>query len=102
MKIAFKKINCSWFIALSMLAILVIAACNIWQLYHGHCEFSDFLKIPTIGGMLIAANLVAGLIFFVVKCRSKTKSVGNSCVDCSAGLRDAWVFCPNCGGERLH
>ena len=100
MRIEFRKYKCSWFLAFSLAAILAIVACNIWVLCCGRCVLNDYLRIPTIGWMLIVANLVAGLIFFAVKRRNGTKSGGGACCDCHIVLRDTWVYCPNCGGER--
>jgi hypothetical protein len=100
MKIRFRKHKCSWFLAFSLAAILAIVACNVWLFCCGRCSLNDYLQIPTIGWMLISANLVAGLVLFVVKRRNQTKPGGDFCCDCCIVLRGTWVYCPNCGGER--
>jgi hypothetical protein len=100
MKITFKKYKFSWFVVFCLTAIAAIIACNLWSLFHGHCVVNDFLRIPPIGWVLILSNIVAGLILYVVKHRKETKRSGDFCVICHTGLRDVWVYCPHCGGER--
>jgi hypothetical protein len=100
MRILFRKYKYSWFIICCIAAIMAILACNLWSLYWGHCVINDFLRVPLIGWALIGANLVAGIVFFSVKCRKHTKHEGSFCALCHVGLRDAWVYCPNCGNEQ--
>jgi len=94
--------NCkySWFLIFCLAIILVIVACNFWLLCFDRYVLSDYLKIPVIGWLLIIANLVAGLILFSVKRRNDTSFGGLFCRGCQAVLRDTWVYCPNCGGDR--
>jgi hypothetical protein len=102
MKIRFRKHKCSWFFVFLLASILAIVACNAWQFCCGGCSLSDYLRIPTIGWVLIAANLFAGLILFGVR-RVNCKKLGEDfCCECRIHLRDTWLYCPNCGGERSH
>ena len=102
MKISFRGHKCSWFMVFCLTAILAIVSCNVWMLCDGYSVLNDYLKIPTIGWMLIVANLIAGLVFFTVK-RSNNNNPGwGFCRGCQISLRDTWLYCPNCGGERSH
>ena len=100
MKAAFRKFDRSWFVIFCLTAILAILVCNLWSLLHGHCVVNDFLRIPPVGWMLILANIIAGLVLYIVKHRKEAKPDGDFCVICHTGLRDLWSYCPNCGGER--
>jgi hypothetical protein len=102
MKISFRKHKCSWFLVFSLAAILAIVACNVWLFCCGRCSLNDYLQIPTIGWILIAANLIAGLILFAVQRRNSKKSCEDFCYECRICLRDTWLYCPNCGGVRSH
>lgn len=95
-----EKCKYSPFIAFCLVAIAMIVACNIWSLCMGHCVINDFLRIPLMGWAIILANLVAALIFFLIKRRNKVKTDGSHCASCHSGLQDSWVYCPNCG--NLH
>jgi hypothetical protein len=100
--VGFRKLCNSWFVVFCLAATLVIIACNAWQLCCGACVLNDFLRVPPIGWVLIMANFIAGLILTLVKRRGGTKNAINSCGSCHASLRDAWLYCPNCGDERPH
>jgi Mn2+/Fe2+ NRAMP family transporter len=100
--LAFRKFRYSWFVVFCLAAILVIVACNIWQLCCGRCVLNDFLRVPPIGWVLIIANLVAGMVLILVKRRSRRNSAADMCGSCHASLRDTWVYCPNCGIERSY
>jgi hypothetical protein len=100
MKIEFRKYKYSWFVVFCSAAILAIVACNVWLLCCGRCVINDYLHIPPIGWGLVAANLVAGIILYLVKRRNNTKPGGGGCGGCRTGMRDIWVYCPNCGDER--
>ena len=100
MKMSFVTQKYSWFIVCCLAAIVLIVACNLWSLYWGHCVINDFLRIPPMGWALIGANLVAGVAFFTIKNCKHTKHVGFFCSSCHVGLRDVWVYCPNCGNEQ--
>lgn len=102
MKTSFRKLKYSWFVVFCLTAILLIIACNLWLLFNGHCVVNDFLRIPSIGWMLILANIVAGLILYLIKHLKGKKADGTLCMICHAGLRDIWIYCPNCGEERCH
>jgi len=97
---AFRKYHLSWFVVFCLAAILVILACNAWQICCGRCVLSDFLHIPPIGWALIIANLVAGLVFSTVKCRDSKNTATDRCSACDTTLRDTWIYCPNCGEGR--
>lgn len=101
MKSAIREYKYSWFVVFCVAAIVAILACNLWLLCWGHCVINDFLRIPPIGLALIVANLLAGLIFVVIKRRNKTKLSGSLCSSCHSSLRDTWLFCPNCGEEQV-
>lgn len=100
MKTLFRKYKSSWFVVCCLLAIVAIMACNLWSLYWGHCAINDFLRIPPIGWLLIATNLVAGLVLFTVKNRKHTRQDESLCTACHTRLRELWVYCPNCGDEH--
>jgi len=99
---AFRKYHLSWFVVFCLAAILVILACNAWQLCCGHCVLGDFLRIPPIGWALIIANLIAGLVLVVVKRHDGKKNAADRCPACNTALRDTWIYCPRCGEERRH
>jgi hypothetical protein len=94
------KRNYSWFIIFCLLAIVAIVACNLWSLYWGHCAISDFLEIPPIGWLLIGANFLAALVFFSIKRYYQKKCDEFLCSSCAACLREAWLYCPNCGDQQ--
>jgi len=100
MKKILGKYRISWFVSFCLAGILAIAACNLCLLYFGHCVVSDFLRIPPIGWFIITANLVAGIVLALVKQRGVRSKGTNHCPNCNVGLRDAWVYCPNCGEDR--
>jgi hypothetical protein len=100
MKIEFRKYKYSWFVVFCSAAILAIVACNVWLLCCGRCVINDYLHVPPIGWVLVVANLVAVIILYFVKRRNNNKPGGDSCGVCRTGLRDSWIYCPNCGGER--
>ncbi|MDT8444973.1 MAG: hypothetical protein RQ722_11805 [Desulfuromonadales bacterium] len=100
MKIEFRKYKYSWFMVFCSAAILAIVAGNIWLLCCGHCVITDYLHIPPIGWALVIANLVAGIVLFLVKRRNNIRPDKDFCGSCRTGLRDTWVYCPNCGDER--
>ena len=100
MNILFNKYKGSWFVVGCLVAIVAIIACNLWLLCWGHCVINDFLRIHPIGWLLIGANLVAGLVFFVIKNRKNTKHDESLCAACHTRLRELWVYCPKCGGEH--
>jgi hypothetical protein len=97
-----RKLRYSWFLVFCLAAILVIIACNAWQLCCGACVLNDFLRVPPIGWVLIMANIIAGLILILAKRRVAGKNAVDSCGSCHASLRDNWLYCPNCGDERPH
>ena len=99
MKKAFGKYRISWFVSLCLAGILAIIACNLCLLYFGHCVVSDFLQIPPIGWFLIAANLVAGMALAMIKQGDGQSTGTNHCHNCNVGLRNTWVYCPNCGED---
>lgn len=90
----------SWFIVFCLVAIAAIVVCNLWSLYWGHCVVADFLRVPLIGWGLIGANLVAGLVFIVIKRRHHMKHIVGVCSSCDASLRETWAYCPNCGEQQ--
>jgi hypothetical protein len=81
-------------------AILAIVVGNIWLLCCGHCVITDYLHIPPIGWALVVANVFAVIVLFLVKRRKNTRSDRDFCSNCRTGLRDNWVYCPNCGDDR--
>jgi hypothetical protein len=93
----FGKYRLSWFVSFCLAGILAIVACNLCLLYFGHCVVNDFLQIPPVGWFIIAANLVAGVVLAMIRQAGGKRSVTNQCPSCHVGLRDAWVYCPNCG-----
>ena len=95
----FGKYKISWFVGFCLAGILAIVVCNLCLLYFGHCAINDFLAIPPIGWFIISANLVAGAALAMIKRGSGQKCATNHCPRCNTGLRDAWVYCPNCGEE---
>lgn len=92
----------SWFIVFCLVAIAGIVACNLWSLYWGHCVLHDFLRIPAIGWALIGANLLAIMIFLMIKRGGKPGHDSCLCNSCRSALRDIWVYCPHCGDEQTH
>jgi len=58
------------------------------------------LRVPPIGWGLIVANLVAALVFFIVKNRKKMEHDVSLCGACHTRLIELWVYCPNCGNEQ--
>ncbi len=96
-KSMFRNHKYSWFAIFCLAAILTIVVCNLWQLCCGHCALGDFLRIPLIGWVLIAANLAAGLVLFSMKRRNGKPSAGDNCGLCHIILREGWAYCPNCG-----
>jgi hypothetical protein len=105
MKIQFRKYKYSWFLVFCSLGVLAIIACNISLLCIGGCVVSDFLRIPPMGWLIIAANLVAGMILLGVKRRNAKRTNGDTCSSCHIMLRENWIYCPNCGqdaGHELH
>jgi len=101
MKRLLNKIGSSWFVITCLVAIAAIIACNLWSLMNGHCAIHDFLHIPMIGWALILANVIAGMILYIVKHRTRKNSDESYCDDCLTDLRENWQYCPNCG-HRLH
>lgn len=99
-KAAFKAYRYSWFVVFCLAAILAIVLCNLWLLCCGHCVVGDFLRIPAIGWVVIAANLAAGLVLLAVKRRGGRTPDGHTCGVCHAVRRDIWVYCPNCGNQH--
>jgi len=102
MKKVFGKYRISWFVSFCLAGILAIVACNLCLLYFGHCVVSDFLRIPPIGWFIITANLVAGIVLALVKQRGRQSSGTNHCPSCNVGLRDGWLYCPNCGEDTSY
>lgn len=105
MRFFWEKCKQSWFVVTCLAAIAGIILCNLWSLFVGNCVIHDFLRIPTIGWILIFANVVAGMTLFFVKHRNKKQTDGTYCAACHTDLRDAWGYCPNCGDkvvDRLH
>ena len=102
MRKTFRKYGISWFVGFCLAGIIAIVACNLCLLYFGHCVVNDFLAIPPIGWFIIAANLVAGAALAMIKrCKRDgvQRSATNHCSGCNIELRDAWVYCPNCGAS---
>ena len=99
MKNLFGSYKYSPFIVFCLVAIASIVACNLWSLYWGHCVLNDFLRIPLMGWGVIGANLVAALVYFLIKRQSITKNNDIHCISCQSGLQGSWVYCPNCGVE---
>jgi len=99
---AFEKYRISWFVSFCLAGILAIVACNLCLLYFGHCAVSDFLRIPPIGWFIITANLVAGVILAMIKQGGGHKPGSNHCPNCNVGLRETWVYCPNCGEDTSY
>jgi hypothetical protein len=100
-----EKYKRSWFVITCLAAIAGIILCNLWSLSVGNCAIHDFLKIPTIGWILIFANVAAGMALYFVKNRNKKQTDGPYCSACHTDLRDAWDYCPNCGdqvAQELH
>lgn len=97
MKNVFRKYRISWFVGFCLAGILAIVVCNLSLLYFGHCVVDDFLQVPPIGWFMIAANLVAGAALALIKQGGGPRYETNHCPSCNVGLRDVWVYCPNCG-----
>jgi predicted RNA-binding Zn-ribbon protein involved in translation (DUF1610 family) len=102
MKNVLPKYRISWFVGFCLAGILAIVVCNLCLLYFGHCVVGDFLNIPPIGWFVIAANLVAGAALALIKQGGRQRSAANHCPTCNVGLRDVWVYCPNCGEHAAH
>jgi hypothetical protein len=100
MKNLFGKCNYSSFVVFCLVAIGAIVVCNLWSLYWGHCVLSDFLRIPPMGWGVIAANLIAALVYFMIKRHNVMKNDSVHCVSCRSELLNSWVYCPNCGNEH--
>ena len=100
MKNLFRKFKYSPFIVFCLVAIASIVACNLWSLYWGHCVLNDFLRIPLMGWGVIAANLVAALVYILIKRHNNMKHDDIHCISCRSGLQSSWVYCPNCGEEH--
>jgi hypothetical protein len=99
MKKILHKYRISWFVGFCLAGILAIVVCNLCLLYFGHCVVNDFLAIPPIGWFMIAANLVAGAALAMIKRGDGQRHASNHCCRCNIGLRDGWVYCPNCGED---
>ncbi|MGD9019583.1 MAG: hypothetical protein PVF84_04990 [Desulfuromonadales bacterium] len=99
MKKILSQYRLSWFVSFCLAGILAIVVCNISLLYFGHCVVNDFLAIPPIGWFIIGANLVAAAVLALIKQGTGHRSETNLCANCNVGLRDAWVYCPNCGTD---
>ena len=97
MKKIFRKYRISWFVGFCLTGILAIVVCNLCLLYFGHCVVNDFLAIAPIGWFIIAANLVAAAALAMIKRVGGQRHTTNHCSRCNIGLRDVWVYCPNCG-----
>ena len=55
--------------------------------------------VAPIGLFIIGANLVAAAVLALIKQGAGHRSETNLCANCNVGLRDAWVYCPNCGTD---
>ena len=99
MKKILRKYRISWFVSFCLAGILAIVICNLYLLYFGHCVVNDFLAIPPIGWFILAANLVAGAVLALIKQGGEQRYETNHCANCNVGLRDVWVYCPNCGAD---
>lgn len=97
MQKTFGKYRISWFVGFCLAGILAILLCNLCLLYFGHCVVNDFLAIPPIGWFIIAANLIAGAALAMIKQGNRQRCTTNHCSACNIGLRENWVYCPNCG-----
>jgi hypothetical protein len=53
-----------------------------------------------MGWAVIGANLVAALVYFLIKRHNTMKHDDIHCVSCHSGLQSSWVYCPNCGDEH--
>lgn len=96
-KAVFRKHRYSWFAIFCLAAALAIVVCNLWLLCCGQWVLNDYLRIPALGWTILVANLVAGLVLVAVRGRRKTAPAGGCCENCRIGLREEWVYCPNCG-----
>ena len=92
-----RKLKYSWFAVLCAVGIFAIVACNLYMLCCGQCVVNDFLRVPLMGWVIIAANVVAGVVLIVVKKRKSVQKREGVCSACEVALRDAWCYCPNCG-----
>jgi hypothetical protein len=61
---------------------------------------NDFLRIPPIGWVIIAANLAAGIVLFILRRCKKAHPEADRCSSCHSSLRDNWSYCPACGIPR--
>jgi hypothetical protein len=101
MKKVFMKRQGSWFVYFCLAVIVAILACNLWSLMVGNCVVYDFLRIPPMGWVMIAANIIAGMSLYFVKHRNKSVSDESCCPACCTDLRQTWDYCPNCGNKAV-
>ena len=102
MKLSLRKDKHFWFILFCASGIVAIAAFNLYLLCCGQCVIHDFLKIPPAGWLIMAANLVAGIILVTVKRQHARRLVRDNCTCCNILLRDTWSYCPKCGQTVVH
>lgn len=97
-----RKYKYSWFVIACLGAMTTIVLCNLWMLCCGRGVPGDYLNIPPVGWVLIAANLCAGVVFVLLKRRKDKRPIQNFCNRCSVVLRESWAFCPKCGDTHNH
>ncbi|TYO98254.1 hypothetical protein EDC39_10749 [Geothermobacter ehrlichii] len=79
-------------------AALSVLAYNTWSVCCGACSYQDLITPGPAGWILLAANLVAGLVLVILVRVNHVKFLEESC-RCGQRLQKRWSFCPRCGKE---
>lgn len=79
--------------------VVAVIAYNVWAYCCGRCALIHFMQINGVIWLLVAGNLVAGLILVMLKL-GKHRDIEPLQCSCGNIVDDKWLFCPECGRKR--
>jgi hypothetical protein len=79
---------------------LAVILYNTWSLCCGRCTVGTFARLGIPGWSLAGMSLAAGMVWQVLRWRTRRSARPEECPNCRRLLRTEWCFCPDCGDER--
>jgi len=86
-------------LSLALLTVVCVLGYNFWLYSCGACTLHALLTPSVPGYLLLAINLLLGMMLILLKLR-QARRVRRRVCPCGSELLSEWSFCPACGSNR--
>jgi hypothetical protein len=86
-------------LSLALLTVVSVLGYNSWLYSCGACTLHALITPSAPGYLLLAINLLLGMILILLKLRQARRQRQRVC-PCGSELLSDWSFCPACGSKR--